>query len=65
MDRPLWIMESKGQVVASISQVMWCQGTAAALRSNLGKNGASTTTPMQAWYKTNLEQLSQLTKAVR
>jgi dynein heavy chain, axonemal len=65
MDRPLWIMESKGQVVASISQVMWCQGTAAALRSDIGKGGEETTTPIQAWYNTNLAQLSQLTAAVR
>ena len=82
MDRPLWIKESKGQVVASISQIMWCRGTASALRAmkNVGKTRSSsmegsgmvesstddtTTTPIQAWYDTNLSQLGQLTRAVR
>ena len=65
MDRPLWIKESKGQVVASVSQIMWCRGTANALRSDLGKSGNDTTTPIQAWYNTNLTQLSSLTAAVR
>ena len=63
MDRPLWIMESKAQVVASISQIMWCRGTASAIRAM--KNSDSSSSSIQAWYNTNLLQLSQLTKAVR
>ena len=66
MERPDWIKQSKGQVVAVISQVMWCRGTASALRSKTGDgSGAGSPKALHAWYQTNLDQLSQLTAAVR
>ena len=57
--RKEWVLQHPGQVVASVSQIMWCQQTEKALLSETTKNG------MEQWYQKNLQQLSELAQLVR
>ncbi|KAA0150075.1 hypothetical protein FNF29_05515 [Cafeteria roenbergensis] len=54
-----WVREKKGQVVATVTQIKWANGTEAALRSSdaLGS--------MKKWLEQNNVQLRGLTRMVR
>eukprot|EP01138_Halocafeteria_seosinensis_P006356 gb/GECG01006497.1/.p1 GENE.gb/GECG01006497.1/~~gb/GECG01006497.1/.p1 ORF type:complete len:3153 (+),score=416.35 gb/GECG01006497.1/:1-9459(+) len=54
-----WVLNHPGQVVATVSQIMWCRETEKALLAN------HTQPEMDKWYQKNLTQLSELTKLVR
>jgi dynein heavy chain len=54
-----WVREKKGQVVATVTQIMWKHGTEAALRSDDPLQG------MKDWLAVNNKQLRGLTRLVR
>ncbi len=59
-DRKDFVLRYKGQVVATVAQVMWARGTEACLLDPVDPVGK-----MGEWYKENVRQLSQLTALVR
>jgi len=58
-ERKAWVLAHAGQVVATVAQIMWCQGTEDALRD------AHPLDAMQRWHKTNIAQLADLTELIR
>ena len=58
-EREEWIMKCKGQVVATVTQIMWSRGCEKCLRA------PDVSTAMSAWYDANVRQLSTLTRLVR
>ena len=58
-EREQWIRKCKGQVVATVTQIMWSRGCEKSLRAKNVK------TSMTGWYEDNVKQLSTLTRLVR
>jgi dynein heavy chain, axonemal len=58
-DREGWIRTKRGQVVATVTQIMWAYGTERALKSDSPLVG------MRQWLERNNKQLQGLTRMVR
>lgn len=57
-DRPEWVLDHPGQIVATVAQMMWARGTENALSTgNLAD--------MQAWYQQNVDDLLGLIRQIR
>lgn len=59
-DRKEWVKTHFGQVVATVSQIVWCSSTEAYI-NEAEQNPDS----LAEWYNVNVDQLKQLTELVR
>ena len=59
-DRKDWVLKHYGQVVATISQIMWCLGTETSITDMPTYSNS-----LLEWYEENVEQIQQLTELVR
>lgn len=60
MDRKNFVLEKKGQIVATVAQIQWCFASEQAI-SDYNNNPFS----LQEWFDINKQQLDQLTILVR
>ena len=60
VDRKEWVKTHFGQVVATVSQIVWCSSTEVFI-SEAEQNPDS----LSEWYTSNVDQLKQLTELVR
>lgn len=59
-DRKDWVKAHYGQIVATVSQIVWCSSTEAYINKNESESDA-----LAEWYQENVNQLKQLTELVR
>lgn len=59
-DRAVWVKAHYGQIVATVSQIVWCSSTEAYINKNEVEPDA-----LAEWYQENVKQLKQLTELVR
>lgn len=60
IDRKSWVQNHPGQVIATISQVLWCLSSESYI-NDMSDNPFA----LDDWYKVNVEQLTQLIDLVR
>lgn len=60
MERKLWVMKHPGQVVSTISQVLWCSSSESYINEMIDNPFS-----LQDWYQVNVVQLTQLIDLVK
>jgi dynein heavy chain len=60
IDRKVWVTKHPGQVIATISQVLWCASSESYINEMVENPFA-----LQDWYTVNVAQLTQLIDLVR